>query len=304
MYVLLGSSGQITSQLASRLLSAGHAVRVVGRNADALAGLRAAGAQTAVGEPADPDFLARAFSGATAVYTMTPPCYAEPDMRAAQARIGEAVARAVRRARVRRVVNLSSVGAELPAGTGPIVALHQQERRLDAIDDLDLLHLRPGYFMENHLAAVAAVAAGAPLTGMEAPDVPMPMVATRDIAAVVADELVAPRRQGALVLHAPGSATMREAAAVLGAATGTPGLPYLQVAPADMKPALQAHGFSADATEQLEEMARWLSGAARASVAAAPVALQPTTLEDFARDVFAPAWRQAAAVSRSGAARP
>ena len=289
MFVLLGSNGQITSQIAHRLLAGGHPVRVVGRNAGALASLQQAGAQIAVGDPSDAAFLERAFAGATAVYTMTPPCYTEPSMRAAQDRIGEAVARALRGARVRRVVNLSSIGAELPSGTGPIVGLHAQEARLNAIDGLDLLHLRPGSFMENLLAAVPMVAAGEPLPGMEAPDVSIPMVATRDIAAVAARELTAPQHQGVLVLHSPAHVTMREAAAVLGAAIGNPGLPYVQAPPATMKAALQAEGLSADAADQLEALARWLSSEPLASVASAPVAVQPTTFEDFAREVFAPA---------------
>jgi uncharacterized protein YbjT (DUF2867 family) len=294
MFVLLGSNGQITSQLARRLMAAGHPVRVVGRNADALATLRTAGAQIAIGDVSDTAFLERALAGATAAYTMTPPCYAEPDMHAAQERFGEAVVQALRRARVPRVVNLSSVGAELPAGTGPIVALHAQERRLDSIDGSDLLHLRPGSFMENHLAAVATVAAGGPLSGMEAPDVPIPMVATRDIAAVAERELVAPQHRGVLVLHAPTHMTMRAVAAALGAATGNSGLQYVQVAPSEMKAALRAEGVSADAADQLEALARWLSTAPLASVAAGPVAVQPTSIEDFAREIFAPAFARAA----------
>lgn len=290
MYVLLGSSGQITSQLAHRLLAAGHAVRVVGRHANALAALRDAGAQTAIGDTSDAAFLAHAFDGATAAYTMTPPCYTEPDMHAAQARLGEAIAQALRRARVKRVVNLSSLGAELPSGTGPIVALHEQEQRLDAIEGIDLLHLRPGAFMENQLAFAAAVAAGGPLPGMEAADQPIPMVATRDIAATAARELSSPQHSGVLLLHSPKHEMMRSVAATLGAALGHPGLAYVQLPPADMKPALQAEGFSADAAEQLAALARWLSsGTALASATAGPVAVQPTTLADFAREVFAPA---------------
>ena len=129
MFVLLGSNGQITSQLARLLLAEGHPVRVVGRNAGALAALEAAGAQVAAGDPADGKFLARAFTGAKAVYTMTPPCYGEPDMRAAQDRIGAAIAQALRTAGVPRVVNLSSIGAELPSGT----SLAQTEREVDAL---------------------------------------------------------------------------------------------------------------------------------------------------------------------------
>ncbi|MBE7368971.1 NAD(P)H-binding protein [Ramlibacter pallidus] len=295
MFVLLGSNGQITSQLARLLLLAGgHAVRVVGRSAGALAPLQAAGAQVAAGDPTDAAFLQRAFAGATAVYTMTPPCYAEPDMRAAQDRIGTAVAQALRAAGVRRVVNLSSVGAELPSGTGPIAGLHAQERRLDAIDGLDLLHLRPGSFMENLLPLTGAVAAMDALPGMESPEARIPMVATADIAAVAARELVTPQHRGVLVLHAPGSVTLREAAALLGSAIGKPGLQYVQTSGADTKAMLREQGFSADAADQLEALAAWLSTSPLGSLAVAPAEVQPTTLDAFARGRFAAAYAEVA----------
>lgn len=291
MYVLLGSSGQITSQLARLLLGAGHPVRVVGRDRRALAPLAQAGAELAVGDPGDAAFLGRAFAGATAAYTMIPPCYAAPDMRAAQDRIGAAIAQALHHARLPRVVNLSSVGAELREGTGPIAGLHAQEQRLSGV--AGLLHLRPGAFMENQLSALQAVARAGVLPGLEAADVPMPWVATRDVAAVAAHELTEPGRNGVLVLHAPHHATPREVAAILGEAIGQPAMPYVRSSPDDVRPLLLAQGFSSDAVDQLEALARWLSTAAIASVSAAPVAIQPTPWEVFAREVFAPAHQHA-----------
>lgn len=294
MFVLLGSHGQITSKLARLLLSAGHPVRVVGRHAHALAPLAAAGAQVAIGDAADAAFLERAFTGATAAYTMIPPSYGEPDMRQAQDRIGEAIALALSRVQVPRVVNLSSIGAELPQGTGPIEALHAQEQRLGSLHATDLLHLRPGSFMENFLPVAAVVAAAGVLPGMESPDARIPMVATRDVAAVAARELTAPQHRGALLLHAPRHMTMREAAAVLGAAVGSPGLAYVQSTAAEGKAELRAHGFSASAADQIEALARWLSTSPLASAEVAPLQLQPTTLEAFAKEVFAPVYGQLA----------
>lgn len=295
MFVLLGSNGQVTSRLARLLLASGHRVRVVGRQAASLAPLVAAGAEAAAGDPGDAAFLERAFTGATAVYTMIPPCYGETDMRAAQDRIGTAIAAALQRVPVRRVVNLSSMGAELPRGTGPIEGLHAQEERLAALRGVELLHLRPGSFMENLLPAAAVVAEAGVLPGMEAPDAAIPMVATRDVAAVAARELATPRHSGVLLLHAPRHVSMRQAAAALGAAIGQPGLPYVQADPAEAKAALRQHGFSADAADQIEQLARWLSTSPLASAAAGPVEVQTTTIEAFAREAFAPALAQAAA---------
>ena len=297
MYVLLGANGQITSQLAALLRAGGHPVRVIGRSAATMAPLAAAGAQLAVGDPGDAGFLAQAFEGATAAYTMIPPCYAEPDMRAAQDRIGAAIARALASARVPRVVNLSSIGAELESGTGPIEALHAQEARLDALPGLARLHLRPGFFMENFLPLAGVVAAAGVLPGMEAPDVPVSLVATRDVAATAARALLSPELQGVQVLHAPRHVTMREAATVLGAAIGRPALPYVQSDPAEGQAQLRAQGLSASAAAKIAALAHWLSTTALDSVSAAPAVVQPTTLEHFAAEVFAPA---CAAASRAG----
>jgi uncharacterized protein YbjT (DUF2867 family) len=286
MFVLLGANGQITSKLARRLLAAGHPVRVVGRSAASLAPLGAAGAELAVGDVADAAFLARAFTGARAAYTMIPPCYAEDDMRAAQDRIGAAIARALSEVPVPRVVNLSSIGAELPRGTGPIEALHAQEQRLQAVRGIDLLHLRPGAFMENLLPAAAVAAAAGVLPGMEAPDAAIPMVATQDIAAVAARELTASQHHGVLLLHAAKHLTMRQAAALIGAAIGKPELPYVQSTPDEGKAALRAHGLSASAADTIEALARWLSTSSLPSASVAPVEVQPTTLEAFAREAL------------------
>lgn len=294
MFVLLGSNGQITSQLARLLLAARHPVRVVGRSREALASLAGAGADIAVGDVRDAGFLRQAFRGATVAYTMLPPCYAEPDMRAAQDRLGAAIAEALQAVRVPRVVNLSSIGAELPRGTGPIESLHAQEQRLDAIGGIELLHLRPGFFMENLMATAPVVAQAGVLPGMEAPDALIPMVATRDIAAVAARELATPRHRGVLLLHAPQHVSMRAAAAAIGAAIGRPDLPYVQSSPAEGKAALQAAGLSPSAADQLEALARWLSTSPLDSVRVAPAEVQPTSIEVFARHALAPACAAAA----------
>ncbi len=281
MVVLMGANGNITSHAVRALLQRGLRVRVIGRSAASLAPLQALGAETAVGDARDASFLAQAFEGAAAVYTMIPSDYAAPDMRGAQARLGEAIAEAIARAGVTRVVNLSSVGAELPAGTGPIAGLHAQEQRLNALPGLDLLHLRPAYFMENHLHVAATVAALGVYPSLERPDVPVPMIATPDIAEVVARELAEPASRGVLHLHAPRHYSFRQAAAILGAAIGRQDLPYVQAEPEQARAAMREAGFSADVAAQMEEMAHWLTAAPRTTFPG-PVEVTPTTLEDFA----------------------
>lgn len=296
MYVLLGSNGNITSKAAALLLAQGAEVRVVGRDASSLAAIRAAGAQTAAGDIADANFLGRAFVGASAVYTMIPTDPTAPDMAAAQDQMGAAIADAVASAGVKRIVSLSSIGAHLAAGTGPITALHRQEQRLNALGDIDVLHLRPGYFYENHLAAIEMIRTMGFYTDMTAPDVPLPMVATADVAQLVARELRTPSGEGNRVLHlrAPELYTMREATARLGAAIDKPDLTYVQADPGEGKAALMQHGFSASAASLFEEMsAAFSSGMLNGEHEKGPTETAQMTLEQFAVTVFRPAFLEA-----------
>ena len=282
MYVLLGANGNVTSRAARSLLQQGEPIRVVGRNAASLEPLRQLGAELAIGDAQDATLLARALDGATAVYTMIPSDYGATDMRRSQTLFGAAIAAAIAQSGVRRVVNLSSVGAELAAGTGPIAGLHEHEQRLNALPGLDLLHLRPGYFMENHLHASGAIAALGLYPSLEAPDVAVPMIATQDIAAVVVRELVEQRSRGILHLHAPRHYTFRQTAGILGRTIGRSELQHIQIELTQGLSAMTEAGFSPDAAERMAEMARWLSIGTHAKALPGPVEVTPTTLEQFA----------------------
>jgi uncharacterized protein YbjT (DUF2867 family) len=55
------------------------------------------------------------------------------------------------------VVALSSIGGELASGNGFIASLHRQERRLRALDRINLMILRPGAFFEGFYAALDTI---------------------------------------------------------------------------------------------------------------------------------------------------
>ena len=91
-YAITGANGHTGQIVANTLLDHGHQVRVVGRHAEKLEPFVARGAQAFVGTLDDVDLLTRAFSGADAVYVLLPGSYGEPDFRAYQNRLGEAIA--------------------------------------------------------------------------------------------------------------------------------------------------------------------------------------------------------------------
>ena len=88
------------------------------------------GAEVAVGDLGDVPFLASALKGASGFFALLPPNYQVTNgFYAVQRKAGEAFAAAVKQSGVPHVVALSSIGADLPDGTGPIKALYHFETR-------------------------------------------------------------------------------------------------------------------------------------------------------------------------------
>lgn len=150
---------------------------------------------------------------------------------------------------MRRVVALSSLGAELPSGTGFIAGLHRQERRLRAIGGLDLMLLRPGAFFEDFHAALATIRHEGVVADSVAPGAKVPMIATADVAAVAARALRERSWSGTVVreLLGPRDLTYAEVTAMIGEAIGRPGLRYVQLSDDELVAALTGGaGFSPD----------------------------------------------------------
>src|SRR3990172_9135243 len=151
MYAIMGATGNVVGKVADILLGRGEKVRVLARSEDKLKPFKDRGADVAAGDASDARYLTKAFSGADAVFTIIPPNMTASDYRAFQNKVGESIATAIRNSGVKYVVNVSSLGADLPEGTGPIKGLHDQEQRLNKLEGVNILHLRPAYYMENLL---------------------------------------------------------------------------------------------------------------------------------------------------------
>ncbi|MBI2354355.1 MAG: NmrA family NAD(P)-binding protein [Deltaproteobacteria bacterium] len=302
MYVITGATGNIGSKAADILLAKGEKVRVIGRNADRLQWLVDKGAEAAVGNLKDSAFLTKAFSGATAVFAMIPPDYTATDFRAFQNEIGASIATAVKDAGVGYVVNLSSQGAELYEGTGPILGLHDQEERLNAVTGVNVLHLRCTYFMENLLMNIPQInekgIAGSAVWGNQK----FAMIATRDIAACVAEVLVKRDFEGKKVWDLLGQRdlSLNEAFAVIGREIGKPDLKYVQFTYEEAARGLREMGISSDVSRLFVEMSKALNeGLFAVKRPRTPQNTTPTSIEEFAAATFAEAY--AASTQRKAA---
>jgi uncharacterized protein YbjT (DUF2867 family) len=290
VFVVMGASGHVGGEAARRLLRAGKGVRAIARSADKLKALT--GADVRAGSLGDPAFLTDALRGATAAFAMLPPDYAAADMHASQEAVAESITRAVRDSGIRHVALLSSVGAELPAGTGPIAHLHAFEQMLNGVPGLNVVHVRAAYFMENHLANIGLIKSAGVNGGTIKADRRLPMVASHDIGAVVAEILAAPAFSGGSVRYVlgPRDYSLVEATRILGVAIGRPDLKYVEFPEPDAYKGMTGAGFSPSVAEMFLEMNRALSTGLIKVEPRTPANTTPTTLEEFAKTVFAPAF--------------
>jgi uncharacterized protein YbjT (DUF2867 family) len=232
MYVITGATSRTGSVVANYLLEKGQSVRVLGRNAERLATFAKKGADIFVTESTDRVALTKAFTGAKAVYVMLQPNYitTSNDFRAFQERIIDAMIPALIEAKVQYVVSLSSWGADKSDGTGSVAGLHQLEQRLNDITNLNVLHLRPGYFMENTLSQVDNILARNTTAGPFKSDVKFPFIATRDVGSAAGEALLKLDFKGKQFreLHGNQDLTMQEVSTIIGKAIESPGLTYVQ----------------------------------------------------------------------------
>jgi len=293
MYAITGATGNTGKAITEILLSKGKKVRGIGRTADRLQSLVDKGAEAFVGSVTDAAAMTKAFSGVEAVYAVIPPNYA-PGIRAYQRAVGEALATAIEKSGVKYVVALSSLGADLPAKNGPVGGLYDFEQRLNKIPAVNIVYLRPTFFMENQLAMIGLIKQmginGGPLKA----DLPIPVIATRDIAAAAAEHLLKLDFSGKSIhdLLGPREYTMVEITRILGQAIGKPNLPYVQFSYEDTVKGMVGMGMPLEIAQLMVELNRSANeGLLKPSAPRSAKSTTPTTLEEFAK-VFAAVYNQ------------
>ena len=255
IYAIAGVSGNTGRAAAETLLAAGEKVRVIVRDAAKGASWKARGAEVAVADLGNAQSLAAALKGADAVYLLLPPRMA-PGFREYQLETGKALLEAVELAQPKHVVFLSSIGAHLPAGTGPIAGLYPVEQGLRAVharhSAVNVTLLRAGYFMENLGGSLGALAHGI-LPGFSPTDLEIQMIATADIGRTAA-MLLREGGQGLQIVQLGGPGrSANDAAAALTKLTGKP-IQAVSSPTDQVVPTLTGFGMPADVAALYEEM--------------------------------------------------
>ena len=288
-YVILGASGNTGSIIADSLLLRGKKVRVVGREAGRLQRFVRQGAEAFTGDVSDAAALTKAFTGARAAYLLLPPITSRED----QERESDAIAKAVTKSGLRYAVYLSSYGAHVPEGTGPVTGLHSSEQKLNAIDGLNVLHLRAAYFMENNLAAIGMIHGMGLVGNALLPDLKIPMAATRDVGDYAAQRLLHLDFSGKQTRSLLGERdlSMTEATAVIARGIDKPDLHYEQFPYGQVQQALTQLGVPPKGAAMYIEMYKAINAGVLVPLEPrSPENTTPTSFEQFVQEVFAAAY--------------
>jgi len=282
-----GNIGRVVTQL---LLTAGHELTLISRNPDKVQGFLKQGARLVRGSIDDAATLEGAFAGNEAVLWLPPLVFDQPDFLDWARSTGRLAAATAARHHVQRVVLISSVGAQHQNGTGPIACMPAIEQAFAAAVP-ELVTLRCGHFMENFLPHLPTMLRDGAIYTPHPTSLPMPLVASRDIAHVAAHWLQTPSRRGNVVtgVHGPADVTHHEAAHIIGEVLGRE-IRHVEVPVAAAEQGMLKAGMPAHVAALVAELYQGVrDGLVVRAEPRTPDTTTPTTLAEFTREVLVPA---------------
>ncbi|MEO7523906.1 MAG: NmrA family NAD(P)-binding protein, partial [Ferruginibacter sp.] len=202
----------------------------------------------------DVDFLTKTLTGADAVYCMIPPNFAAENQVDYYSKTGDNYAKAISKSGVNRVVHLSSYGAHLEKGTGFIVGSYRVEQIFNALPNVSVTHIRPGYFYYNLLHFTGMIKGHGFIASNFGGEDKLAMASPLDIAAAIAEEIVKSVSQNEVRYVVSDDKTCNEIASVLGKAIGIPDLQWKTFTNEQVQTAMEARGMSAATATAMVEI--------------------------------------------------
>lgn len=284
-YVITGSIGNISKPITEKLVKAGNDVIVITSKKDNAAAIEAMGAKAAVGSVEDGDFIRNIFAGADAVYLMIPPKWSVTDWLNYLRTVADNYVAAVKSNKVKNVVQLSSIGAHMRKGAGPVDGLGYLEEQLEKIKNINILMLRPSYFFNNLFGQADMVKSAGIFGANHGGDEKLVLVDTNEIAAVAGDALLNLNFTGHSIKYiANDERTTEEIAKVLGEAIGKPGTPWVVFSDAQSLQGMLDAGLPETIAQEYTQMGKSINnGLMQADYWKNKPSLGKMKLEDFAK---------------------
>ena len=285
--VITTPTGNIGSQAVKQILNAGADVSVIVRQPEKLSDSIRSRVKVYQGSLTDTGLVTKAFQGARAVLWVTPPSFTHPDVAAYHSELGSVVATAIKETKIPYVVNISSAGAQLD-NAGPISGLGIVERRLKEVAE-NVIHLRPGFFMENFLFDLESIKRDGAVYSLIPGEIPYPIIATQDIGNVAAELLLRTKWSGHQTrgLHGPTDLTFANAATILSDSIGK-SVKHVQITPDQAYQTFLNFGASPGFAKAYVEMHQALAQPGAVAELRTRQTTTPTLLREWSDSVLRP----------------
>lgn len=153
MNIIVGTTGQVGSNLINEIKNNGFPVRAVVRNPDKLSDKTI---ETRTADLFNLEQLIEAFKGGTTVFVLTPENPTSSDIIEDTRQIVENYKKAIQATGIKKVVALSCVGSHIDSNTGNVIMSRILEQTLDDLD-IEKVFVRPSYYFSNWLGYLETV---------------------------------------------------------------------------------------------------------------------------------------------------
>ena len=284
-------TGQIGNKVANILLDRKIDLTLIARRPEKVKDLASRGAKVIAGAHSDPAVVEQAARGADALFWLTPSEMTSHDPLGTARRMAEAGASVIRQHPDLHVVQLSSAGAFLPSGTGPVVGLYETEEKFRAAGK-NIVSLRPNEFMENLFFSLPTIIRQDSIYTSIPGSVKAPFIATQDIAEIAAEFLLEPVDGHRVVdIVGPQEISFDEWARIAGQAIGKQ-IRVVTIPGDELKAAMSQNGMSPEMAALLVEMEESYPRI-HGHFKGQQKRTGKVTFSQFAREVFAPAYKKA-----------
>ncbi|MFT4038222.1 MAG: NmrA family NAD(P)-binding protein [Thermomicrobiales bacterium] len=289
MIVVTAPTGVIGGQVLARLLEADAPIRVIVRDPNRLAPEFRARVEVIEGSHGDREVVNRAFAGADALFWLVPAAPHAPSLEAAYVDFTRPAAAAITEQGVGHVVSISALGRGTTLPAGHVAASWAMDDLL-ASTGVNFRALTMPSFMDNVLRQMVPIRDQGVYSLSLSGDRKLPVVATRDIAAVAAVLLLDTSWTGqeAVPVLGPEDLSQDDMAAIMSEVLGRP-VRYQQVSHEAYKEARLRMGVSEIIAQGLVEMAAAKNEGIDNLVARTPETSTPTTFRQWCEDTLKPA---------------
>lgn len=284
-HIILGASGRVGSAVAEQLLKRGAAVKGVVRNEEKADALKSRGADAAIADAHNLSALKVALRDGETLFALTPETGKEENVLGDTNDILTNYRAALAASGIKKVVGLSSMGAQHREGTGNLVMSYMLEHAFDGIG-VSRVFIRPAYYFSNWLGYLESAEESGVLPTFFPVDLPIPMICPTDVGHFAAEILTNGDPDMTIYeLYGPAAYSSADVAIAFSQVLDKK-IEAQQIPRNQWENTLHSIGFSADGVRNFVEMTEAvISGKSSPDGKGTISAHTKTTLEEYLKEV-------------------